>query len=195
MCLWGSSDTGTAQGFRNEMLLWYRVSKHWVTIPNVWRWNTVTLRAYGWNVTVATWIRTEETKALWRWLSSGLCHRPDDGGSIDLWNTGELTPVYTALQLRRQPSSYPLPWEPKTEHLYLHTLLTEDISTKVWIANVLCKWENTPIYEISVCICNTNQGNKFWLMCFLELIIGCQISGGLLQAGLFVSSGVAIQGP
>jgi aryl carrier-like protein len=32
-------------------------------------------------------------------------HRPDDGGSKDLWNAGQLIPVYTALQPRRQPSS------------------------------------------------------------------------------------------
>jgi hypothetical protein len=36
------------------------------------------------------------------------CHqgdRPDDGGSTDLRNVGKLTPVYTALQPRRQPSN------------------------------------------------------------------------------------------
>jgi hypothetical protein len=32
-------------------------------------------------------------------------HRPDDGGSKDLWNVGKLLPDYTALQPRRQPSS------------------------------------------------------------------------------------------
>jgi hypothetical protein len=31
---------------------------------------------------------------------------PDDGGSKDLWNIGKLLPDYTALQPRRQPSSY-----------------------------------------------------------------------------------------
>jgi hypothetical protein len=31
-------------------------------------------------------------------------HRPDDGGSKDLWNVGKLLPDYTALQPRRQPS-------------------------------------------------------------------------------------------
>jgi hypothetical protein len=31
-------------------------------------------------------------------------HRPDDGGSTDLWNVGKLIPVYTALQPWRQPS-------------------------------------------------------------------------------------------
>jgi hypothetical protein len=34
----------------------------------------------------------------------GLTHRPDDGGSKDLWNTDKLLPDYTALQPRRQPS-------------------------------------------------------------------------------------------
>jgi hypothetical protein len=37
----------------------------------------------------------------------------DDGGSMDLWNAGKLTAVYTALQPRRQPSSYSPPWEPQ----------------------------------------------------------------------------------
>jgi hypothetical protein len=39
--------------------------------------------------------------------SSGrrVTHRPDDGGSTDLWNVGKPVPVYTALQPRRQPSS------------------------------------------------------------------------------------------
>jgi hypothetical protein len=40
-------------------------------------------------------------------------HRPDDGGSKDLWNVGKLLPDYTALQPRRQPSSYSPPWEPQ----------------------------------------------------------------------------------
>jgi hypothetical protein len=31
-------------------------------------------------------------------------HRPDDGGSKDLWNVGKLLPDYTALQPRTQPS-------------------------------------------------------------------------------------------
>jgi hypothetical protein len=50
----------------------------------------------------------------------GLCclhhqgdHHPDDGGSKDLWNVGELLPDYTAWQPRRQPSSYSLLWEPQ----------------------------------------------------------------------------------
>jgi hypothetical protein len=34
-----------------------------------------------------------------------LTHRPDDGGSKDLWNFGKLLPDYMALQPRRQPSS------------------------------------------------------------------------------------------
>jgi hypothetical protein len=33
------------------------------------------------------------------------CHRPDDGGSKDLWNAGKLLPDYTVLQPRRQQSS------------------------------------------------------------------------------------------
>jgi hypothetical protein len=40
-----------------------------------------------------------------------LHHRPDDGGSKNLWNVGKLLQDYTALQPRRQPSSYSPPWE------------------------------------------------------------------------------------
>jgi hypothetical protein len=40
-------------------------------------------------------------------------HRPDDGGSKDLWNVGKLLPDYTALQPRRQPSSNSPSWEPQ----------------------------------------------------------------------------------
>jgi hypothetical protein len=43
-----------------------------------------------------------------RWVT-----RPDDGGSKGLWNAVKLIPVYTALQPRRQPSSYSLPSEPQ----------------------------------------------------------------------------------
>jgi hypothetical protein len=32
-------------------------------------------------------------------------HRPDDGGSKDLWNVGKLLPDYTVLRPRRQQSS------------------------------------------------------------------------------------------
>jgi hypothetical protein len=32
-------------------------------------------------------------------------HRPDDGGSKDLWNVGKILPDYTVLQPRRQQSS------------------------------------------------------------------------------------------
>jgi hypothetical protein len=40
-----------------------------------------------------------------------LTYRPDDGGSKDLWNAGKFLPDYTALQPRRQPSSYSRPWQ------------------------------------------------------------------------------------
>jgi hypothetical protein len=38
---------------------------------------------------------------------------PDVGGSKGLWNVGKLIPVYTALQPRRQSSSYSQPCEPR----------------------------------------------------------------------------------
>jgi hypothetical protein len=40
-------------------------------------------------------------------------HRPDDGGSKDLWNVDKFLPDYTALQPRRQPSSDSPPWKPQ----------------------------------------------------------------------------------
>jgi hypothetical protein len=42
-----------------------------------------------------------------------LIHRPDDGGSKDLWNVVRLLLDYASLQLRRHPSSYSLSWEPQ----------------------------------------------------------------------------------
>jgi hypothetical protein len=54
---------------------------------------------------------------LYRYLgpfpSARLTHRPDDGGSNDLWNVGITLPDYTVLQPRRQPSSYSPPWKPQ----------------------------------------------------------------------------------
>jgi hypothetical protein len=40
-------------------------------------------------------------------------HRPDDGGSRNLWNVSKLLPDHTALQPRRQPSLNTRTWEPK----------------------------------------------------------------------------------
>jgi hypothetical protein len=45
-------------------------------------------------------------------------HRPDDGGSKDLWNVGKLLPDYTALQPRKQPSSFSPRWEPQILQSY-----------------------------------------------------------------------------
>jgi hypothetical protein len=54
-------------------------------------------------------------------------HRPDDGGSTDLWNVGKLIPVYTALQPKRQPSSR---W------IYFHILEGQRIcSLTSWLIN------------------------------------------------------------
>jgi hypothetical protein len=38
-----------------------------------------------------------------------LHHQGDDEGSKDFWNAGKFLPDYTALQPRRQPSSYSPP--------------------------------------------------------------------------------------
>jgi hypothetical protein len=40
-----------------------------------------------------------------------------------LWNVGKLLPEYTALQPRRQPSSYSPPWEPETLLRFVITFL------------------------------------------------------------------------
>jgi hypothetical protein len=57
-------------------------------------------------------IGTPKFSALADWVlylgpfpNTRLTHRPDDGGSKDLWNVGTLLPDYTVLQPRRQPSS------------------------------------------------------------------------------------------
>jgi hypothetical protein len=62
------------------------------------------------------------SKDLWN-VGKLLTHRPDDGGSKDLWNVGKLLPDYTVLQPRRQSSSYSLPWEPQI--LHSHCCLTD----------------------------------------------------------------------
>jgi hypothetical protein len=51
-------------------------------------------------------------------LNCSSTHRPDDGGSKDLWNVGKFLPDYTALQPRRQPSSFSPLCEPQTLLLF-----------------------------------------------------------------------------
>jgi hypothetical protein len=46
-------------------------------------------------------------------LGSHGSDHPDDGGSKYLWNISKHLPDYTALQPRRQPSSYSPLWEPQ----------------------------------------------------------------------------------
>jgi hypothetical protein len=61
---------------------------------------------------------------------------PDDGGSKDLWNSGKLLPDYTALQPRRQPSSYPPPWEPQfliKNILFIKLLIEPNYTFQNWI--------------------------------------------------------------
>jgi hypothetical protein len=58
---------------------------------------------------------------------------PDDGESTELWNIGKFIPVYTALQPKRQPSSYSPPSEPQVvivKYLYTHTLHSTTNFTK-----------------------------------------------------------------
>jgi hypothetical protein len=62
---------------------------------------------FSYFVRTETW-NSKRYTAGWLWLQ-----RPDDGGSKDLRNVGKLLPDYTALQPRRQPSSYSPPWEPQ----------------------------------------------------------------------------------
>jgi hypothetical protein len=42
-----------------------------------------------------------------------ICQGLDDGGSKDHGKVGKLLPDYTALQPRRQPTSYSPPWKPQ----------------------------------------------------------------------------------
>jgi hypothetical protein len=55
---------------------------------------------------------TRENKKL-KWINDWRTSRasPDEGSSRYLWNVGKLLPDYSALQPRRQSSSYSLPWE------------------------------------------------------------------------------------
>jgi hypothetical protein len=68
-----------------------------------------------------------------------LTHRPDDGGSKDLWNVGKLLPDYTALQPRRQPSSYMvffckwhLLYELRPGNWYNRTTVSADLGHARW---------------------------------------------------------------
>jgi hypothetical protein len=59
-------------------------------------------------------------------------HRPDDGGSKNLWNVGKLLPDYTALQPRRQPPLYSSSWEPQ--------ILNRPILTTCFLSvNLVCR--------------------------------------------------------
>jgi hypothetical protein len=74
---------------------------------------------------------------------------PDDGGSKYLWNVGKRLPDYTALQPRRQPSSYSPPWEPQT-------LLTnlwyegERFPISVSTPNIIADARHAWLYECAV---------------------------------------------
>jgi hypothetical protein len=61
-------------------------------------------------------------------------NRPNVGGSKHLWNVGKILPDYTALQFRRQQSSYSPMWEPEiqptsfyAERILLH-VTTENVT-------------------------------------------------------------------
>jgi hypothetical protein len=73
-------------------------------------------------------------------LSCVGCHhkyRPDDGGSMDLWNVHKLIPVYTALQPSRQPSSYSPPREPQIVFVVIFSWDKMEISFSSMVLNVL----------------------------------------------------------
>jgi hypothetical protein len=73
---------------------------------------TVALSLWSCNVTATRAGNDGDTIVSWRWMSSGLNHRPD-GGSKYLWNVSKLLSDYTALQPRWQPFSYSPPGEPE----------------------------------------------------------------------------------
>jgi hypothetical protein len=64
--------------------------------------------------------------------------RPDNGGSKVFWNAGKLTPDYTALQPRRQPSAYQPSWEPqilliqKNNHMFTYCSALTFIDKVSW---------------------------------------------------------------
>jgi hypothetical protein len=68
-----------------------------------------------------------------------LHHQGYDGGSKDLWNVGKLLPDYTALQPRRQPSSYSPPWEPQN-HPWVCFSYMACVTKLLTIINVIKYW-------------------------------------------------------
>jgi hypothetical protein len=60
--------------------------------------------------------------------------------SSGLWNAGKLLSVYTALQPRRQPSSYSPPWEPQI--VQVQVLVQECFSSSVLIGGLFDSYED-----------------------------------------------------
>jgi hypothetical protein len=77
-----------------------------------------------------------------RWVLLMITHRPDDGGSTDLWNVGKLLPDYTALQPRRQPSSYSPSWEPQ---ILLNIVRAHYQTSMSNHASSRAIWKETPV--------------------------------------------------
>jgi hypothetical protein len=93
-----------------------------------------------------------------------------DGGSKDLWNVGKLLPDYTALQPRRQPSSYSPPWEPQILPsksvcyiFYTLTLFITFISVLTW-----CQTFKIPAV-MYVCYTRNYEVNSDSVKLFLQL--------------------------
>jgi hypothetical protein len=75
-------------------------------------------------------------------------YRPDDGGRKHLWNVGKLLPDCTALQPRRQPSSYSPPWEPQIQLRWM--FLQRIQSGKQWFmksSNLLVQWKTSLVAD------------------------------------------------
>jgi hypothetical protein len=107
------------------------------------------------------------------WVS---IHRPDDGGSKDLWNDGKRLPYYTALQPRRQPSSYSPPWEPqillctvqsfKSSFEAYRFISFANTQIRMFICDRLCAFSflcfsvGCPVYRATQPSCSDTNENK-----------------------------------
>jgi hypothetical protein len=78
-----------------------------------------------------------------------LTHRPDDGGSKDLWNVGKLLPDYTVLQPRRQSLRTHRRENLKSYAFYFISERTVDLNDTC-ISCRTCFWNNNHYYLLDI---------------------------------------------
>jgi hypothetical protein len=147
------------------MLIELRVLPTQLRTPKLWmKWMSQNFDYSTWNN------NTVCMKMAVLWLSCSpfsltiyrtqLTHRPDDGGSTDPWNIGKLTPVYTALQPRRQPSSIIIHnngWRGKAQNMLLlaKELRSRVLQKRSWKMNDMWKekyiWKQFILERKSLC--------------------------------------------